>query len=100
MNMTAKQILALCAGVFWAVCSQACVEANSDAYGGTVTNRCPYPVNISFCFGDCENAPRGRNVPTAPGFSKQISNTPHVKFKFQFCQAPAFPDGQGGCTKS
>jgi hypothetical protein len=93
-----KQTWAMFAGFVFATASYACVESNSDQFGGTITNRCAYPVNVSYCFGDCDNTPRGNNAPLAPGFSRKLSPTPNIRFRISYCRAPAFPDGQGGCV--
>jgi hypothetical protein len=97
-RMIKRTLLAIGVSALVSTHALACVEPGSNAFGAVVTNHCPYAVNVSFCFGGCDQAPRGANQPIPPGYSRKLSDTANVQFKFEYCRARAFPDGQGGCT--
>lgn len=96
-----KKTLASICGLLMSVSASACVENESNAFGATVTNRCNYPVNVSYCFGAGCTPPAGsRGGPSInPGFSRKISTTPNVHFVLAYCPYPSFPDGESNCVR-
>lgn len=73
---------------------------SQDKINGTVAkNMCPYPVNVSWCFGDgCKVDPGGTLL--GPGYNLKISNRSEGDVYFYHCQAPQKVERKGsgyGC---
>jgi hypothetical protein len=85
---------ALCA---LAMHANACVELSGGVLGTYATNRCPYPVNISWCTGSGCVPPPGVNSPLNTGFTLHLTNT-QVPIEISYCRAPTVPKGQHICS--